>query len=184
MRGERQVPAVRVRRGDQVCVWGKWQEVMGNRLERYATGGMAVVLDFLAAYPLRVPAASMVLVAAPAGPGPLAAPADPGPLAAPADPGPLAAPADPGPLPGRKPGGLCMADWAVCADASGSPSVVAAECASCGEFCEPSPSISAQPVWCVDHAARTGHTGFRRIVTDFVRVSGGHEEGAARDGEV
>ncbi|MFI8435168.1 hypothetical protein ACIGJO_15670 [Streptomyces sp. NPDC079020] len=157
MRGERQVPAVRVRRGDQVCVWGKWQEVMGNRLERYATGGMAVVLDFLAAYPLRVPAASMVLVAAPA---------------------------DPGPLPGRKPGGLCMADWAVCADASGSPSVVAAECASCGEFCEPSPSMSAQPVWCVDHAARTGHTGFRRIVTDFVRVSGGHEEGAARDGEV
>ncbi|MCX4964155.1 hypothetical protein OHA98_04860 [Streptomyces sp. NBC_00654] len=161
MRGERQVPAVRVRRGDQVRVWGEWQEVMGNRLERYATGGMAVVLDFLTAYPLRIPAASMVLVAAPA------------------DPGPLSAPADLGPLAGQKPR-LCMADWAVRADASGSP-VVAAECASCGEFCEPSPSMSAQPVWCVDHAERTGHTGFRRIVTDFVRVSGGHGEGVACD---
>ncbi|MEV5680918.1 hypothetical protein [Streptomyces sp. NPDC052179] len=152
MRGERQVPAVRVRRGDLVCVWGQWQEVVANRLERYATGGMAVVLVFLASYPLRVPAASTVLVAAEAEAESVAQPKS----------------------------ALYKTGWVVCADASGPPAAFAAECTLCGESCEPTPSMSAQPEWCVDHAARTGHTGFRRIVTDLVRVSAHHEERAVR----
>ncbi|WLQ42838.1 hypothetical protein P8A22_24630 [Streptomyces laculatispora] len=58
--------AVRMRRGDLVHVQGKWREVCAVRLDRYATGGMAVVLTFAGGgRPLRVPADHLVTVPAP-----------------------------------------------------------------------------------------------------------------------
>lgn len=60
-RGKR-VPAVRVRRGDLVSVRGRWLEVKAARLERYATGGPAVLLVFRASPALRVRAGDRVSV--------------------------------------------------------------------------------------------------------------------------
>jgi hypothetical protein len=60
-RGKR-MPAVRVRRGDLVSVRGRWLEVKAARIERYATGGPAVILIFRASPALRVPAGDRVQV--------------------------------------------------------------------------------------------------------------------------
>jgi hypothetical protein len=58
----RRITAVRVRRGDLVSVRGRWLEVKAARLERYATGGPAVVLLFQAFPALRVRAGERVPV--------------------------------------------------------------------------------------------------------------------------
>ncbi|WNI31659.1 hypothetical protein [Streptomyces sp. ITFR-6] len=63
--------AVRMRRGDLVHVQGEWREVCAVRLDRYATGGMAVVLTFAGGgRPLRVPADHLVTVPLPEPPEP------------------------------------------------------------------------------------------------------------------
>lgn len=55
-----------MRNGDLVHVQGEWREVCAVRLDRYATGGTAVVLTFTGgARPLRVPADQLVTVSAP-----------------------------------------------------------------------------------------------------------------------
>lgn len=56
------MPAVRVRRGDLVSVRGRWLEVKAARLERYATGGPAVILIFRASPALRVGAGAGISV--------------------------------------------------------------------------------------------------------------------------
>ncbi|MGW0668007.1 DUF7848 domain-containing protein [Streptomyces sp. NPDC002746] len=71
MTPERLRCAVRVARGDLVHVQGEWREVGSVRLDRYATGGMAVVLTFAGGgRPLRVPADHLVTVSAPEPPRP------------------------------------------------------------------------------------------------------------------
>ncbi|WP_250298714.1 hypothetical protein [Streptomyces sp. A 4/2] len=59
---EQQLCAVRVRARDLVLVRGLWCEVTSLRLDRYPTGGAAVVLAFTARSPLRVPAHRLVRV--------------------------------------------------------------------------------------------------------------------------
>lgn len=54
--------AVRVRRGDLVSVRGTWLEVQDTRLERYATGGPAVILSFPSTPALRIGAGERLAV--------------------------------------------------------------------------------------------------------------------------
>lgn len=48
--------AIVVRRGDLVLVREQWLTVTGSRLDRFATGGVVVVLNFESGRPLRLPA--------------------------------------------------------------------------------------------------------------------------------
>ncbi|MEV0779528.1 hypothetical protein [Streptomyces sp. NPDC050428] len=65
MADERLQWAFRVVPGDHVTLDGIRREVTGSRVERYATGGLAVVLAFRAGSPVRVPATSLVTVIPP-----------------------------------------------------------------------------------------------------------------------
>ncbi|MFB6953575.1 hypothetical protein ACFCXP_28440 [Streptomyces niveus] len=49
-------------RGDRVTLDGVRREVTGSRVERYATGGLAVVLAFRTGFPSRMPATALVTV--------------------------------------------------------------------------------------------------------------------------
>lgn len=66
--------AFRVVPGDHVALDGVRREVTGSRVERYATGGLAVVLAFRTGFPVRLPATALVTVIRPesgsAGPPP------------------------------------------------------------------------------------------------------------------
>ncbi|MET9555270.1 hypothetical protein [Streptomyces sp. NPDC006645] len=57
--------AFRVVPGDHVALDGVRREVTGSRVERYATGGLAVVLAFRTGFPVRLPATALVTVAPP-----------------------------------------------------------------------------------------------------------------------
>ncbi|WP_406085003.1 ATP-binding protein [Streptomyces virginiae] len=57
-----EMAAVTVRVGQSVRVWGEWRTVRSVRAERYATGGLAVVLGLDEGPPLRVPAAEPLAV--------------------------------------------------------------------------------------------------------------------------
>lgn len=59
---QQQRSALRVRRGDRVCVGGHWREVADTLMERYATGGPATVLVLRNGRRLRIPATSLVPV--------------------------------------------------------------------------------------------------------------------------
>ncbi|MFF2066420.1 hypothetical protein ACFVWZ_32220 [Streptomyces sp. NPDC058200] len=54
--------AMRLQRGDRVIVAGRWREIRDARTDRYATGGLAMVLIFETGPPLRLPAASELTV--------------------------------------------------------------------------------------------------------------------------
>lgn len=56
------VMALRVRRGDWVSAHGQWREVKAIRSDRYASGGLQVVLVFKAGPALRVNAADVLTV--------------------------------------------------------------------------------------------------------------------------
>ncbi|MFD7719228.1 hypothetical protein [Streptomyces sp. NPDC059814] len=138
--------AVRVARGDLVHVRGEWREVCAVRLDRYATGGMAVVLTFAGGgRPLRVPADRPVTVSAPEPP--------------------------------RRPG------WTFVEDASDSPAVHETECTTCGEGPEPAASqdIAVRHLWCAEHAARTGRTGFLALRVGLLRAVAVGGVGRGRD---
>ncbi|WP_234899915.1 ATP-binding protein [Streptomyces filamentosus] len=57
-----EVAAVTVRAGQAVRVWGQWRTVQSVGTERYATGGLAVVLGLDEGPLLRVPAAEPLAV--------------------------------------------------------------------------------------------------------------------------
>lgn len=44
------------------------------------------------------------------------------------------------------------------------------QCTTCGEQSAPSDSQADPDTWAISHTGATGHTGFREIVTGFLRV--------------
>ncbi|MDV5146293.1 hypothetical protein R1T08_19330 [Streptomyces sp. SBC-4] len=61
--------------------------------------------------------------------------------------------------------------WALRADRSGSGLITEAECTTCLDGSGAADDGRGPAVWCLAHAEETGHTGFRRIRTDFFRAS-------------
>lgn len=64
-----------------------------------------------------------------------------------------------------------FADWVLSPDTSGSGPIYAAECTTCGDASEGAEGTEAPEIWSLQHAGRTGHTGFRNIVISFSRAS-------------
>ncbi|TDC19981.1 hypothetical protein E1265_22890 [Streptomyces sp. 8K308] len=62
-------------------------------------------------------------------------------------------------------------DWLLSLDPYGGPPIYAAECTTCDEASSGAESREDPEVWCLRHAARTGHTGFRSTVTTFLRAT-------------
>lgn len=62
-------------------------------------------------------------------------------------------------------------DWLLSSDRSGSGPVVEMECTSCMESSGPTDDGTDPCAWSLRHASRSGHTGFRRVVTDFHRAA-------------
>ncbi|MGW0545829.1 ATP-binding protein [Streptomyces altiplanensis] len=65
---------------------------------------------------------------------------------------------------------LRFADWTLSPDVSGSEPINEVECTTCHEAPKPS-GRSVLEEWCLRHAGRTWHTGFRAITTSFFRVT-------------
>ncbi|CAM5545825.1 hypothetical protein GCM10010299_52180 [Streptomyces tanashiensis] len=63
--------------------------------------------------------------------------------------------------------------WTLREDRSGSGPITEAECTTCLEGSGAADGGRGPAVWCLAHAQATGHTGFRRIRTDFFRASCG-----------
>ncbi|OII69973.1 hypothetical protein BJP39_15380 [Streptomyces sp. CC77] len=66
------------------------------------------------------------------------------------------------------------AEWVIGADrGEGAPRspVRETECATCHERSEAGDEQLGADLWAIRHAARTRHTGFREIVTAFLRVA-------------
>ncbi|MFJ3924818.1 hypothetical protein [Streptomyces sp. NPDC090022] len=63
-----------------------------------------------------------------------------------------------------------MSNWLLTADRSGSGAIYEVECTSCHEGSGAGDEEGAADVWALRHARGTGHTGYRRIVTDFRRA--------------
>ncbi|WP_444972073.1 DUF7848 domain-containing protein [Streptomyces lunaelactis] len=63
------------------------------------------------------------------------------------------------------------AGWTLSIDLSGSGPIFEAECTSCGEASGPADDRAGPEIWCLRHAGRTGHTGFRGITTAFFRAA-------------
>ncbi|MFD8632133.1 hypothetical protein [Streptomyces sp. NPDC059533] len=55
-------------------------------------------------------------------------------------------------------------------DRTGSEAIHEAECTSCLAGSGPADDDDGPAVWALRHARQTGHTGYRRIVTDFRRA--------------
>jgi hypothetical protein len=66
-----------------------------------------------------------------------------------------------------------LADWTIGPDREegASPPVRETECTSCHERSEPSNGQPGPDAWAIAHTGATGHTGFREIVTAFLRVT-------------
>ncbi|MFI8102785.1 hypothetical protein [Streptomyces sp. NPDC086023] len=62
------------------------------------------------------------------------------------------------------------ADRMLVADRRGSGPITEVECTTCMEGSGPVGGELVVTAWCTAHARHAGHTGFRRIVTDFLRV--------------
>jgi hypothetical protein len=61
--------------------------------------------------------------------------------------------------------------WTLTTDADGGPLIHAAECTTCGETPGGAEDWDGPQLWCLRHAGRTSHTGFRGTVTGFFRAS-------------
>ncbi|MCX5226736.1 hypothetical protein ABZY16_31030 [Streptomyces sp. NPDC006553] len=61
--------------------------------------------------------------------------------------------------------------WALRPDRTGSGTTTEAECTTCLDGSGAADDGRGPAVWCLSHAQATGHTGFRRIRTDFFRAS-------------
>ncbi|WEH33471.1 hypothetical protein PZB75_08815 [Streptomyces sp. AM 4-1-1] len=51
-----------VRPGDRVRVQGQWRQMLSSRMDRFPSGGSAVVLVFTAGHALRVPASQEMAI--------------------------------------------------------------------------------------------------------------------------
>lgn len=145
--------AIVVRRGDLVLVRGQWLVVTGSRLDRFATGGVVVVVSFDSGRPLRLPVFMQLTVLRR-----------------------TVRLVQPGSV-------VHDRSWALRADASGSPQVFEVECASCHDRCDASNDADSteRDQWCIRHVGETGHTGYREIRTVLLRAvahaAGGRGEG-------
>ncbi|MFG3494296.1 hypothetical protein [Streptomyces sp. NPDC047928] len=66
------------------------------------------------------------------------------------------------------------AEWTIAPDRSpGAPQAPLreTECTTCHDRSEPDTGQLGPDSWAMTHAARTGHTGFREVVTGFLRVT-------------
>jgi hypothetical protein len=63
------------------------------------------------------------------------------------------------------------ADWLLSLDLSGSGPIFESECTTCGETSGAADAKEGPEIWCLRHAGRTRHTGFRAITTAFFRAS-------------
>ncbi|MEV8591238.1 hypothetical protein [Streptomyces sp. NPDC051180] len=70
--------------------------------------------------------------------------------------------------------------WALREDRTGSGTITEAECTTCLDGSGAAEDGKGPAGWCLAHAQETGHTGFRRIRTDFFRAS--CDTAAAADG--
>ncbi|MHC0433290.1 DUF7848 domain-containing protein [Streptomyces sp. O3] len=66
-----------------------------------------------------------------------------------------------------------FADWTIGRDYTpgASPPIREIECTTCLQRSDPSVSQLPPDRWALTHAGATGHTGFREIVTAFLRVT-------------
>ncbi|MFC4888371.1 hypothetical protein ACFPK5_24845 [Streptomyces beijiangensis] len=64
-----------------------------------------------------------------------------------------------------------MADWSLGVDLSGSGPIFEAECTTCAESSGAKDGTSSPEEWCLQHAGRTGHTGYRGMITSFFRAT-------------
>lgn len=144
--------AIVVRRGDLVLVRGQWLLVTGSHLDRFATGGVVVVVSFDSGHPLRLPVFMQLTVLRRTG-----------------------RPVQPVPV-------VHDRSWALRTDASGSPQVYEVECASCHDRCDASCDADSteRDQWCVRHVGETGHTDYREIRTGLLRAVAHAAEGRGR----
>ncbi len=63
-----------------------------------------------------------------------------------------------------------MSGWLLTLDRTGSGAIHEVECTSCHAGSGPADDQDTPAVWALRHARSTGHTGYRRIVTDFQRA--------------
>ncbi|MFD3332356.1 hypothetical protein ACFWV1_06840 [Streptomyces sp. NPDC058700] len=61
--------------------------------------------------------------------------------------------------------------WVLRQDPTGSGPITEAECTTCLDGSGAADDGRGPAVWCLAHAQATGHTGFRRVRTDFFRAS-------------
>lgn len=66
-----------------------------------------------------------------------------------------------------------LARWTIGADRSegASPPIREVECTTCPATSEPTTDQSAGDIWAIGHTGETGHTGYREVVTAFLRVA-------------
>lgn len=64
-----------------------------------------------------------------------------------------------------------FADWTLTTDPHGGPPIYATECTTCAEVSAASNDRADPEIWCLRHAGRTGHTGFRATAMTFFRAS-------------
>ncbi|WP_443050632.1 DUF7848 domain-containing protein [Streptomyces sp. H27-D2] len=62
-------------------------------------------------------------------------------------------------------------DWTLSVGTSGSGPIYVTECATCGTSSDAADDTEGPETWCLQHAGRTGHTGFRSTITSFFRAS-------------
>lgn len=73
---------------------------------------------------------------------------------------------------------LRLVDWVLQPDASGSGPIFEAECTTCQESSEAADGKEQPEMWCLRHAGRSGHTGFRAVMTTFFRATRAESGGA------
>ncbi|MEU2118664.1 hypothetical protein ABZ567_24165 [Streptomyces sp. NPDC016459] len=61
--------------------------------------------------------------------------------------------------------------WVLREDRTSSGPITEAECTTCMDGSGAADDGGGPAVWCLAHVQATGHTGFRRIRTDFFRAS-------------
>lgn len=61
--------------------------------------------------------------------------------------------------------------WTLCTDTDAGPLVHEAECTACGDTSGVGATWEDPQMWCLRHAGRSGHTGFRATVMGFFRAS-------------
>ncbi|RFU85511.1 hypothetical protein DY218_17025 [Streptomyces triticagri] len=61
--------------------------------------------------------------------------------------------------------------WRLEVDSTGSPPIHEAECTTCNAASGAADDKAEPELWCLRHAGRTGHSGFRGITTTFFRAT-------------